>query len=246
MKAADFRRYGVLWLCLLLLTAVTVRADGLAGTRDAFATVLRESAESFVRQRITTPNDSAAVSVEIPSLGVNVSKIEDFEFELFSTRPVVGTVPLKVSLILDDGSTLAYAATARVRLYATVMVAAERLDRHEIVRASSVRPETREVTHVTDAYFADSEDLPGKRVTRIVSPGTLLRASDVEAIPLVERGSGVMVTVVVGRVTVTSRAKALQDGELGDVIKVEDLTTGKRYPATVAGASLVVLDETML
>jgi flagella basal body P-ring formation protein FlgA len=217
-----------------------------AGTMKSLSEVIRTSVESFVLDRVTMPADSVAVSVDLPMFAFEPHEVRDFALDLFSTKPVTGTVPVKVIFYMRGGGELTYAATARVRAFAGVLVAAERLNRHEIVTGAALRTETREITHISDAYFTDETEVAGQRARRVISPGTILKASDVEAIPLVDRGAGVTVAVVLGKVTVTSKAKALEDGQMGDLIKVQDLTTGKRLVGTVAGKSLVVLDESML
>jgi flagella basal body P-ring formation protein FlgA len=192
------------------------------------------------------PADSVAVSVDLPLFGVEPHEVGDISLDLFSTKPVIGTVPVKVVFLLRHGEELTYAATARVRVFASVLVAAERLNRHEILKDEALRLEKREITHLTDAYYIDAAEVSGKRARRVISPGRIVTASDIEKVPLVDRGAGVTVTVVLGKVTVTSKAKALEDGEMGEIIKVQDLTTGKRLVGTVAGKCLVVLDESML
>ena len=216
------------------------------GTMRSMSEMVRSSVEAFVRDRVTVPADSVAVSVDLPLFGVEPCEVSDISLDLFSTKPVIGTVPVKVVFLLNTGDELTYAATARVRVFASVLVAAERFSRHEVIADEALRVEKREVTQLTDAYFADPEEVSGKRARRVISPGRILMASDVEEVPLVDRGAGVTVAVVLGRVTVTSKAKALEDGEMGEIIKVQDLTTGKRLAGTVAGKGLAVLDESML
>jgi flagella basal body P-ring formation protein FlgA len=237
---------GVSLLALLVFGLPQVAVSDGAGTMKSLAEMVRASVESFVRDRVTMPADSVAVTVDLPTFTVRPHEVADLSIDLFSSKPVVGTVPVKVVLLLNAGDQLTYAATARVRVFASVVVATERLDRHDIITGGALRAETREVTHLTDGYFTAPAEIEGKRVRRVITAGAVLRASDVEAIPLVGRGAGVTVAVVLGRVTVTSKATALEDGEIGEIIRVQDHTTGKRLLATVAGKGLVVLDESML
>jgi flagella basal body P-ring formation protein FlgA len=233
-------------LGLLILSIPGIAPAGLAGTVNSLSETVRRSVEDYVRCRVTQPGDSVAVSVDVPVFGVEPHEVADFALDLLSSKPVVGTVPVKVTFTLSGGGELTYAATARVRVFADVLVVDERLSRHEIVTGDALRTELREVTNLTDAYFTDAAEAEGKRARRVISPGRILKASDVERVPLVDRGAGVTVAVVLGSVTVTSKARALEDGEMGEIIKVQDLTTGKRLVGTVAARGLVVLDESML
>jgi flagella basal body P-ring formation protein FlgA len=234
---------------LLLLSVSVFLVFGSSARVGASAMLenrIRVEAAGFVTQLVKVPSDSVRTTVDIPSISLDEHEIEEVTFELLSSRPVIGTVPLRVSLRLKDGGELPFTATARVRVYNTVAVAARRLGRHETIEENDLRFEQCEVTQVTDGYFTEPGDVVGKRAKRIISAGTLIRDGDIQPVPLIERGSSVTVSVVIGAVTVTSKAKALEDGELGALIQVQDLITRKRLTGAVAGRRLVVLDKTML
>jgi flagella basal body P-ring formation protein FlgA len=237
-------------VCILVMflvcTACVTMAAGKPEGDMPLRTRLCESAASFLSQRVSTPGDSVSVVVDLPSLGVRSADIASYTFEILSAKPVAGTVPFKVNLLGKDGTETSLAATARVRIFDTVAVAARRVGRHEILVRGDIRLERREVTPLRDGYFTDPAELAGKRVRRVITSGYLLQTSDVEPVPVVERGSGVTVSVVMGAVTVTSKAKALEDGDLGDLIRVQEITTGKRLIGMVAGERLVILDKSML
>jgi flagella basal body P-ring formation protein FlgA len=207
---------------------------------------IEQEAVSFLSHNVTAPHDSVAITIGLPALSVSTDGIRDFGFDLLSAKPVIGTVPIKITLFLNEGVTQSLTATARVRIYDTVAVSAHRLGRHETLAPDDIRLERREVTHLADAYFSDPSGLIGKRTRRLASAGKILTASDVERIPLVKRGSGVMVSVVIGAVTVSSKAKALEDGCLGDHIRVQDIATRKRLTGIVANERLVILDASAL
>ncbi len=206
---------------------------------------ISQAARTFLIDRLSVPYDSVAIRLEVPDIDQRTG-ITSWAFDLYSDRPVIGTVPFRMTLTFADGTEKTYVATARVRVFKKVAVAARRLGRHEVINSDDIRIEKRDITFMTDAYFETHDLLTGKRTKRVINAGTILAASDVEDIPVIERGSNVMVSVVIGAVTVTSKARALQDGSLGDHILVQDLTTGKRLTGTVVGKGLVVLDGKML
>jgi flagella basal body P-ring formation protein FlgA len=228
-------------LLVVLLTPV-----GRVSSSGSLEARIRTEAVGFVSKRVSAPNDSMKITVDIPSVSLDAQEVRDIRYDLLSSRPVVGTVPLRVTLDLVDGAELPFTATARVRLFSTVAVASRKLGRHDTISEQDIRFERREVTLLADGYFTGPERVTGKRARRVISAGTLLRASDIEPIPLIERGSAVTVSVVIGAVTVTSKAKALEDGVLGAAIRVQDVNTRKRLTGIVTGPRLVVLDRTML
>jgi flagella basal body P-ring formation protein FlgA len=231
-------------IVLSLLSLVPVNA--VADTAGLTQRIVKQATE-FVVQRVTLPYDSICVDVSVPAIAARASEIAHFSLDLYgTTKSVVGTVPVKVTVVLHSGEAIPYTATARVRIWSDVAVSARRLKRHETVRDDDVRLERREVTQAIDGYFAEPFDLVGMRTTRIISSSGLFTVSSVEPVPLVTRGSNVCVTVVIGAVAITSRAKALEDGDLGSMIQVRDCATGKRMTGEVAGENLVVLQVSRL
>jgi flagella basal body P-ring formation protein FlgA len=227
-----------------LLSAIIA---GTAAAETALADRIAKEAAEFVTQRVTLPYDSIHVDVTVPAIGARASDIAHFGLDLYGTsKGVVGTVPVKVTVTLHDGQCITYTATTRVRIWSKAAVSARRLKRHETLAEDDVRMEMREVTHAFDGYFAAVGDVVGMRATRVISPGGLLMMSSIESVPLICRGSDVSVTIVIGAVAITSRGKALEDGDLGSLIDVRDCATGKRVTGEVAGENLVVLDVSRL
>lgn len=221
-------------------------AEKAAGGTSLGERIAEETAE-FVTQRVTMPYDSIDVDVTVPALAARASDVAHFSVDLYGTaKAVVGTVPVKVTLLLHDGRTIPYTATARVRIWSNAAVSARRLKRHETLNEGDVRLERREVTNAIDGYFAAADEVIGMRTTRVISPGGLLMLSSVETVPLICRGSDVSVMIVIGAVAITSRGKALEDGYLGCLIDVRDCATGKRVTGEVAGENTVVLDGNRL
>jgi flagella basal body P-ring formation protein FlgA len=213
---------------------------------DSLRQLIEDEAILFLSQNISAPHDSLAITIGLPAVPVEPADVADIAFDMLSGRPAGGTVPFKVTLFLSDGTTREVTATARVRIYDTVAVSSSRIQRHEILGSNDIRLERREITHLADACFSDPLELVGQRTKRLTGIGKIFTASDVEPDPLIKRGSGVMVCVAIGSVTVSSKAKALEDGGLGDVIKVQDLGTRKRLTGIVAGERLVLLDASTL
>ncbi|MGD9141153.1 MAG: flagellar basal body P-ring formation chaperone FlgA [bacterium] len=228
------------------LSSVAPAFTGAAAATGLADRIAEETAE-FVTRRVTLPYDSISVDVSVPAIAARAADVAHFSVDLYGTpRAVVGTVPVKVTVTLHDGQSIPYAATARVRIWSDAAVSARRLKRHETLDEDDVRMERREVTNAIDGYFARAEEVTGMRTTRVISPGGLLMVSSIEPVPLICRGSAVSVTVVIGAVAITSRGKALEDGDLGSLIEVRDCATGKRMTGEVAGENAVVLNVSRL
>lgn len=233
-------------LAVLLLLSVLPAKDTASGSRSLAERIADETAE-FLKARVTLPYDSIDVDVTVPAIATRSSDVVHFDVDLFgTTRSVIGTVPVKITVMLESGETIPYTATARVRIWSKVAVAGRRLKRHETVAEDDIRFEKREVTQAFDGYFVAPEDVVGNRTTRLISSGGLFMMSSVEPVPLVTRGSDVRLTIVIGAVAITSRGKALEDGDLGSLIDVRDSATGKRLTGEVAGENVILLEVSRL
>ena len=73
-----------------------------------------------------------------------------------------------------------------------------------------------------------------KRTARSIRAGAALRADDLEPTPPVAHGQDIVVVATAGRVAIEAVARALEDGGVGDRIRVES-PNGRRYGATVTG-----------
>ncbi len=203
---------------------------------------LNSAAVEFIRNRLGVPFDSICVSIDFPEATINNKCITAVRFEQVNERALVGTSILKMIASLCDGNEMSQLLTARIRIFRRVAVSAHRLPRHAVLAPQDIRMELREITSLSDRPVTSYEEVMGRRTRRSISGGRVLVASDFEPIPIIERGSGVMVSVVVGLVTVTSKGMALEDGSIGAKIRVQDLTTGRRLVGTVVGKGLVVLE----
>lgn len=246
MKKSDQAWILVLLLAGCLLALALAPAASEAGPGKPVAVRITDAVSGMLRGAVTAAYDSLTIEVDPPRVAVSAAEVADIRCEPYGTGAVAGSVPVRVVLLLRDGTTRVVTVSARVRLFDTVVVAARKLDRLEVLSPSDLRLEKREVTGLADAYFTCTGDLVAVRSTGVLLAGSVIERDDVETIPLVKRGSGVMVAVVVGGVTVTSKARALEDGGLGDTIRVQDVITGRRLAAVVRGGTLVVLDGSTL
>lgn len=89
--------------------------------------------------------------------------------------------------------------------------------------------------------FRDRDALPAKEgdsnsiFARQISPGQLVTWHDLTRRPLVHRGQVVSVTANEGRLSVTMKALAMENGARGDLVTVRNMESRKDIPAIVIG-----------
>lgn len=97
----------------------------------------------------------------------------------------------------------------------------------------------------TSQVFASTITAPqalvGQQTTRALMAGQPINRLHVRAVPLVARESAVTVLYERGSVTLTGRADALEDGQLGQSIRVRNPASRTTLVATVSGPGTVTV-----
>ncbi|GER08125.1 flagellar basal body P-ring biosynthesis protein FlgA [Iodidimonas muriae] len=92
---------------------------------------------------------------------------------------------------------------------------------------------------INRTMILESADLIGLSPTRTVRAGTPLRMSEVQKPVLVEKGAFVTMQVRHGGLMLSATGKAMQDGALGDFIRLINTSTNRTIEAQVAGLGVV-------
>ena len=107
-----------------------------------------------------------------------------------------------------------------------------------LARQAAVSPSQLTVTAVDtlrergELIYAD-QDLRGYETARPLSPGTVLTWRHLARRPAVRQGAQVDVTAREGLLAITLRAQALEDGAIGDFIRVRNLQSRREFRAQI-------------
>jgi flagella basal body P-ring formation protein FlgA len=90
--------------------------------------------------------------------------------------------------------------------------------------------------------ISDANLLKNMELVRDLTPNTPLRSYDVKAAVLVKRGHEVQVTAGEGRgFLITMRAEAMQDGSLGEQIRLKNVESGRSLSGVITGPNAAKL-----
>lgn len=96
-------------------------------------------------------------------------------------------------------------------------------------------------SQVFASTITSSQALVGQQTTRALIAGQPINRLHVRPVPLVVRESAVTVLYERGSVTLTGRADALEDGQLGQSIRVRNPASRTTLVATVSGPGMVTV-----
>jgi flagellar basal body P-ring formation protein FlgA len=167
--------------------------------------------------------------------------------EPHSGNTPLGRVQMDVSFWADGTRQLVFPVYLDVRLYQKVAVASHKIERGEALSETNVSFDRRPVESLRD-YLSSPEAVAGKRARQALLPGRILTAVDVEddghevTPPLVRRGEAVKLLVRLGPVNVMATGEALQDGRVGQSVRVRNTDSKQVVLGRVTERSLVEVD----
>lgn len=96
-----------------------------------------------------------------------------------------------------------------------------------------------------DGIFTDPAHVAGRRTRAALGEGRPVLLRQLEPVWLVAEGSPVVLAAQAGGLSVSAPAEALEDGAMGDVVRVTNLSSGREVKAVVTGPNAVTAQTNM-
>lgn len=158
-----------------------------------------------------------------------------------SQKEPLGLFTLLVDIFEGDGPPRQAQVRLRVRRFADVLVASDRITRFDPVDESALQLERKDITNLREQPVTSVEEIRGLRYTRNLRRGTILTSRCVEAVPDLRDGAEVTIVYSSGPCIITALGKALESGYVGETVRVRSDASGKIIRAEVADGATVRL-----
>ena len=96
-----------------------------------------------------------------------------------------------------------------------------------------------------DGIFTDPDDVIGRRTKTALGAGKPVLLRQLEPVWMVARGNPVVLVAMAGGLAVSAPAEALDDGGMGDVIRVLNKSSGREVKAVITGRNSVLAQTNM-
>ena len=138
-----------------------------------------------------------------------------------------------VELELSEGGRCLRRLTVpvRQRRWERLPVARRDLERGHLLEAADLEERWIETTRLPETELPGLTQLPGRRLTRFLPEGRPVAARQLAWDPDIRRGEPLTLSVVSGGVTVSAAAEALEDGRVGQWLRVRLAEGGRRFQA---------------
>ncbi len=152
-----------------------------------------------------------------------------------------GLVSLVITFKVDGRAIKKVPLSGRIKVLQRVVKASRNLPKGHILSEADL-VESTEMTHYPAQEIpVGSEAILGMMLTRPIRGGQIITKAMVKSPPLVRKGERVLITAENRAIKVTTLGKVLEDGALGEQVRVVNITSGKQLFATVAGKGRVAV-----
>ncbi|WP_312974596.1 flagellar basal body P-ring formation chaperone FlgA [Stutzerimonas nitrititolerans] len=239
-----FRRPGKL-LCkavfLSALLGLSQLVDAAAVTRpQQLIDVTRDFLEQSVTDYLQRSQIQGRHEVEVTRLDPRLRLAQcdvPLSTRLESPAQPVGRTTVRVSC--EGSLPWSIFVPAQVHLYREVIVASRPLKRDSVLSAADVTLAERDVGLLNQGYLTELDQAVGNKLTRGSQPHQVITPNQISLAEVVRKGDQVVITAKNAAINVRMPGEAMDDGALGEQIRVKNVRSGRTVKARVVGAGHV-------
>ncbi len=237
-------------VCLLGLSLLAPYGVAWASGKAALATNqdrqwqdlsgIASGAQSYLLSELqaTFPGDEIEVSIAAidPRLRLHACD-KALTYEQRSGLTGASNVTLRV--ICSGQQPWFFYLTGTVKHSRPVLIASRNLIRGELLTSSDVLLQPRDISSLGHTVISDPQNALGQQVKRSISKGEAVRSSSLEAPQVISKGDQVVIKAIADELTVSSSGTALNNGKVGQQIRVRNLQGDKVIRALVTARGQV-------
>jgi flagellar basal body P-ring formation protein FlgA len=237
LKNADTQRFKQLglWLGACVLSHAQLGfATDLVATDTAFETLQKQAQQQVVSvdPRITVQSCQQNMQFDQPFPNQPAIRVR-------CAQPVW---QLFVNLNTGQATAPPNRANPIAPVLYKVLVSKELLKRGTVITPAMFSYAEMPVAGMENQIISDTKFIKNMELVRDLTPNTPLRSYDVKTAVLVKRGQEVQVTAGEGQgFSITMRAEALQDGGLGEQIRLKNVESGRSLYGVITGPNAAKL-----
>lgn len=241
-------------LVLLLVIFVAIgwnQAGGAPGTdadkeakftshREKSTGWMRSSAEEYLDSIIKPPvTEWKLVEIRLPAERKIPSDFDDYDIALARSAHRGTSYVLTYRFFNNDRLIKKLNVTARVELFADVVVAKQKIDRNTTITEEMLGLEKLKIDSIKPDFCTQIANVSGKRAERNLKAGKPIYKSELGVPMDVKAGDIVMIVAEKENLKVTAKGVAKKSGLTGEMIPVINLRSNKKIFAEIIGTSKV-------
>jgi flagella basal body P-ring formation protein FlgA len=150
-----------------------------------------------------------------------------------------GRFPMQVELFRDGAMIEKGSVSLDVRIFAELPVPVQNIKRHELLGAEMFEIKRFDITSITEKLLAETSQFEDCRAKQNLAAGRYVPLRRVEKIPDVENGHNVTIVGNGGMLEIRAKGIALQNGAIGETIKVKNVDSRKILMGKITAPGVV-------
>ena len=213
----------------------------IALTAPAAARDLEQVLADQVRQAFSL--DSEYVTITLLRADLSRRDLTGYEARIHPLMPgePKGRFSLGVELLTAGSQVETGTAVLEIRRAADLWVPVRTIQRGEILSPELFAAKRIDVTSITEPMLGDLSHREGCRAKQLLIAGRPVPLGRLEKVPDVENGTPVTLVGAAGCLEIQARGIALQNGYVGETVKVKNLDSRKILTGKVTSASTVAI-----
>ncbi|MBI5643129.1 MAG: flagellar basal body P-ring formation protein FlgA [Deltaproteobacteria bacterium] len=204
----------------------------LAGAAHAEVNINAEIKRQLLENSPWDEGQAEVEDIQIPGL-TGDEKYDEAIVRIPNGAKNTGKVAVQVTLMLNGKEVKNTWASARVRIYKTVVVAINTLKMNHKVTKDDLRLVRTEMRDMPDA-LTSLDEAEGMMIKRPISAGTVVKKDYLKPETMIKRGERIIVWISSDKIKVKTGAVAMQDGYKGGVLTARS-ASGKEISGKVTG-----------
>jgi flagella basal body P-ring formation protein FlgA len=227
------RAYKLNWRPLSLKTRVFVERSSQVIYRDEIEDILVER----LRSQGYKDNFEIEFGQREPTIYVAANEPATIDIEGLSITKSTGRFIATLVIPANKTNAKRFRLTGRIHRLIQIPVISRRLNRGDIIQKDDIEWINLRERKLRRGYIQAEEEIIGKAAKRYIAAKTPLTASHLRRPQLVKKGSIVNIALIDGAMRLTTQGRSLENGSLGDTIRIKNTRTKRIIEAKVTGAS---------
>ncbi len=150
-----------------------------------------------------------------------------------------GSFTILIDFRVNGDSQRKILVSGKIGVMRDVVKAARNINSGEIISAKDIILVSEKGKYFKKSIITNKDDVIGKRSTRRIQADQMIQNGMFEVPPAIEKGARIMIKAESAELLITASGKALEEGCVGDRIRVMNESSGREIIATVKRTDLV-------
>ena len=201
---------------------------------------IRASAENYLVSHLDWDPDSMDIEVNYDGKDIVLPAGKTvLDFGTLHNSKRVGRIPLIAQVKVDGKFVKRLRLNAKVAVFQNVVRTINSVQRRNIIGKSDVIVDRVRTERLLKNIPTQLDKVVGQEATQNLQMGKIIKFRDFKRVPMVERGSRVLILATKGPMKITAPGAVREDGFKNSIVQVVNLETKKTIYAEVISANTV-------